>query len=140
MRRFVLNTQEVDEEAEDRLINILRPKLSYICYNPVRAGILHLMVKSPELNHALSVEEISRKLGKRHSVIIHHLEKLKEWDIVEVVKSSKYGIKQRRKIWGLNLKYPNLIAQVYSHLLRTFFTASDLKKICSVNRNVRTID
>jgi len=129
--------QNADVEAESRIINIIKPELNFICYNPVRASILHLMVKTPELNYSLSVEEIAKRLGKRHSVIVHHLEKLNEWMLVEVVKTSKYGDKERRKIWGLNLKYPNLITQVYGHLLKTFFTISELNQMCSVNRNVR---
>ena len=137
MARLFLNVQQADEEAEARIINILRPELNYICYNSIRASILHLMIKTPELNHSLSVEEIAKKLGKRHSVIIHHLEKLSDWNLVEVVKFSKYGNKGRRKIWGLNLKYPNLITQVYGHLLKTFFTINELNQMCSVNRNAR---
>jgi DNA-binding transcriptional ArsR family regulator len=85
----------------------------------------------------LSVEDIAQKLGKRHSVVIHHLEKLYKWKVVDVVKTSNYGDKQRRSIWGLNLKYPNLVQSVYSHMLKTFFTVNDLERMCSVNVNVR---
>lgn len=137
MARLFLNVQNADEQAEARVIDIIKPELNYICYNPIRASILHLMIKTPELNYSLSVEELAKRLGKRHSVIIHHLEKLNEWNLVEVVKFSKYGEKQRRKIWGLNLKLPNLVTAVYGHLLKTFFTVSELNQMCNVNKNVR---
>ena len=135
-----LNSQNgIDKETEERIINTVRPEFNYICYNSIRAGILHLLIKNVELNYSLSVEEISRKLGKRHSVIIHHLERLEEWRLVEVVKSSKYGNKEKRKIWGLNLKYPNLILRVYNYLLKIFYTPAELEKMCSVNKNVRIL-
>lgn len=125
----------VDEES---IIYSVRPEFNRICYNPIRASIIHLLVKSKELNHSLSVEEISSKIGKRHSVVIHHLEKLYHWKIVYVVRSFKYGSKERRSIWGLNLKYPNLVQNVYSHMLKTFYTSNELDRMCCVNRNVRS--
>jgi len=125
------------EENEEKIIELIRPEFNYICYNPVRAGILHLLIKNREVGHALSVEEIAKKLGKRHSVIIHHLEKLNEWKVVRVVKTVKHGDKERRKIWGLNLKYPNLIKEVYKHTLKFFYTQQELEEICSVNINLR---
>src|SRR3989304_4652097 len=93
-------------EDEDSLIVNLRPEFNRICYNPIRASIMHLLVKNKELNYTSSVEEMSKRLGKRHSVVIHHLEKLARWKIVEVVRSIDHGEKQRRSIWGLNMKHP----------------------------------
>ena len=124
-------------ENEEKIIELTRPEFNYICYNSIRAGILHLLIKNKELGHALSVEEIAKKLGKRHSVIIHHLEKLEEWRLVRVVKFSKHGNKERRRIWGLNLRYPNLIKEVYKHTLKFFYTQQELEEICSVNVNLR---
>jgi len=130
-------SEAVSPEVEERIINDLMPEFNLICYNPIRACILHLLVKTKDLNHALRVEEIAFRLGKRHSVIIHHLEQLEKWGLVRVVKNSRWGEKQKRSIWGLNLKYPRLILKVYAHLLKTFFTLEELERMCSVNRNVR---
>ena len=126
-----------ENEDEQELINDLRHELNYICRNPVRASILHMLIRSGEVNHALSAEEIARKTGKRHSVVIYHLEQLHNWQLVGVVKLTGYGFKQRRSIWGLNLKYPNLVKEVYGYLLKTFYTAKDLDSMCNVNKNVR---
>ena len=138
MNKILLNTQENFDNEESFLFN-LRPELNRICYNPTRASIIHLLVKSKELNHALSVEEISHKLGKRHSVVIHHLERLADWKIVNIVKTYQYGRKQKRSIWGLNLKYPNVVQNVYSHMLKTFYTANELDRMCCINKNVRVM-
>jgi len=138
MNKILLNTQDRIEN-EENIINSLRPEFNRICYNSIRASIIHLLVKSKDLNHALSVEEIAHRLGKRHSVVIHHLEKLLEWRIVDVVRSFKYGRKEKRSIWGLNLKYPSLIQSVYTHLLKTFYTVNELEEMCSVNKNARVM-
>ena len=133
------NFLDIDERVEDEesLIFNMRPEFNRICYNPVRAGIIHLLVNSRELNHSMSVEEIARKLGKRHSVIIYHLEKLKGWKLVSIVKSYKYGNKEKRSIWGLDLRYVNLIQNLYSHMTKTLYTMKDLEEMCSINKNVR---
>jgi len=137
--QIYLKTEEtVSSEVEDRVINELRPEFNLICYNPIRASIIHLMVKASELNHTMRVEELAKRLGKRHSVIIHHLEQLSRWKLIGVVKTSSYGSKQRRCIWGLNLKYPNLIYNIYGHILKFFYTQNELEKMCSVNKNTRS--
>ena len=136
MNRVLLDVKDIDEN-EESIIYSIRPEFNRICYNSIRASIIHLLVKTKELNHSLSVEEISHRLGKRHSVVIHHLEKLMDWKIVDVVKTYKYGRKQRRSIWGLNLRYPNLIKDVYSYLLKTFYTISELEELCNINQSAR---
>jgi DNA-binding transcriptional ArsR family regulator len=138
MNKILLDTQDVAEN-EDSMIFNLRPEFNRICYNSIRASIIHLLVKSKELNHSLSVEEIAYKLGKRHSVVIHHLEKLNQCKIVEIIRLLKYGDKERRSIWGLNMKYPNLVQNIYSHMLKTFYTANELDKMCCINKNIRKI-
>jgi len=125
------------ENNNEAYLNSLKPEFNRICYNSIRASIIHLLVKSKDLNYSLSVEEIAHKLGKRHSVVIHHLEKLMEWGIVGVVKEYKYGSKKKRSIWGLNLKYSNLIKDLYSYMVKTFYTVEDLEEICNINKNVR---
>ena len=136
MSQSFLGIDELVEDEESLILN-LRPEFNRICYNPVRAGIMHLLVSSRGLNHSMSVEDIAKKLGKRHSVIIYHLEKLRGWKIVSVVRTYKYGSKQKRSIWGLNLSHTDLIHDVYSHMTKTFYTMRDLEDMCSVNRNVR---
>jgi DNA-binding transcriptional ArsR family regulator len=136
MSRNFLDMNERVEDEESLIFN-LRPEFNRICYNPVRASIIHLLVNSRDLNHSLSVEDIAKKLGKRHSVIIYHLEKLKEWKLVSIVRSYKYGSKKKRSIWGLDLRYTNLIQDLYAHMTKTLYTMKDLEEMCSINRNVR---
>jgi DNA-binding transcriptional ArsR family regulator len=137
MNKILLNQEGA--ENEDSVLYSVRPEFNRICYNPIRASIIHLLIKSKDLNHALSVEEIANKIGKRHSVVIHHLEKLMEWKVIDVVKSYKYGDKQKRSIWGLNLKYPNLIQNIYSHMIKTFYNVNELDRMCCINKNVRIV-
>lgn len=131
------SNNSVEEKSEEGLINMLRPELNFICSNPVRASILHLMVKARDLNHTMRVEDISHKIGKRHSVVIHHLERLSDWNLIKVIKNSRYGERERRTIWGLNLNCPRLIQEVYTRILKFFYTHDELEKMCSVNRNTR---
>lgn len=126
-----------DRQSEEFVISTLRPELNYICSNPTRACIIHLLVQNRDLNHSMQVEEIARRIGKRHSVIIYHLEQLLKWRIVEIVKSVKYGASIKRSLWGLNLAYPNLLREIYSRVLKFFYTHNELEKMCSVNKNVR---
>ena len=137
MVRFSLNVESMSAEDEENLIIRLRPEFNRICYNSIRASIIHLLMKSKDLNHSLCVERIAHKLGKRHSVIIHHLEKLQDWEIVDIDKHDVYGTRKRRSIWGLNLKYPNLIKDIYVYLLKMFYTVEELERLCNVNINVR---
>jgi DNA-binding transcriptional ArsR family regulator len=138
MSRTVLtSTNGIENQIEESLINALRPELNFIASNPVRASILHLLTKADDLNHSMQVEEIAFRTGKRHSVVIYHLEQLTNWKVVEVVKNGRYGMKGRRNIWGLNLKYPNLINSIYSRIIKFFYTQSELEKMCNINTNVR---
>lgn len=142
MKEFSLNKvsgERAGEDKEDFVIYSLRPELNYICSNPTRACIIHLLVKNKDLNHTIQVEDIARRIGKRHSVIMYHLEQLLKWRIVDVAKSVKYGNSAKRSLWGLNLKYPNLVQEVYSRILKFFYTHEELEKMCSVNKNVRIV-
>ena len=138
-REFEGNSSDAqDQNAEDMIIASIRPELNYISSNPIRACIIHMLVKNKELGHTMRVEELSRRLGKRHSVIIYHLERLQDWKILRVVRAVKYGDEgAKRSIWGLNMEFPNLVREVYSHMSKTFYTQKDLDRMCSVNRNVR---
>jgi len=138
-RQFEDDSAAIGEQSEEEmLIASLRPELNYICSNQVRACILHMLVKNRDLGHTVRVEELSRRLGRRHSVIIYHLERLRGWRLVDVVKAVKYGDDgEKRSIWGLNLGYPNLVREVYSYMSKVFYTQKDLERMCGVNRNVR---
>jgi len=126
----------LSSERDSSLYKI-RPELEKICSNQVRACILHLLLKNKERGHCMSVEEIAFKLGKRHSVIIHHLEKLSKWNLVQVVKCEKYGSKQKRSLWGLNLSSPDVVKEVYAYILKYFYNMNELDRMCSMNKNVR---
>jgi len=136
-RKFSFNVEVENVQAEEKLIETIRPELNKICFNGIRASILHLLFNKKELGHCMSVERISHKLGKRHSVVLYHLEKLENWMLVKVVKTYDHGGKERRSIWGLNDSVPNLVSEVYSYMLRTFYTMEELEEMCSVNLNVR---
>ena len=124
----------VENQIEERRI---KADLNFICSNAIRSTILHLLIKSKQTSHSLSLEDMSYKLGKFPSVILHHMEKLKEYGIVEVIKSSKYGNREKRKIWGLNLQYNDMINEIYFHIVRNFFTPAQLERMCCKNRKLR---
>jgi len=125
------------KKDENYFVSIIRPELNRICANPVRACIIHMLVQNKDLNHTIQVEEIAKRLGKRHSVIIYHLERLMDWRITKVARPIKYGEGEKRSIWGLNLDYPTLVREVYSRTLKLFYTQKQLDKMCSINKNVR---
>ncbi len=127
----------VGSQSEEFFITSLRPELNYICSNPVRACIMHMFINNRELGHTMQVEDIARRIGKRHSIVIYHLERLSNWKVVKVVKSVRYGNTEKRSIWGLNLEYPNLIREVYSRILKLFFTQKELNTMCSINKSTR---
>jgi len=134
---FLRVIEPVNEEEELKIIKEFSPQMSIICSNPIRAGILHLLINSPESLHSMQVEELCFRLGIKPSVCIHHLEKLSEWKLIEVKKTSKYGEKNRRSIWGLNLKHPNWILECYKNIREFFFTEKELEEITSKNRDFR---
>jgi DNA-binding transcriptional ArsR family regulator len=127
----------VDEKTDINVLSRFIPEIRFICSNQIRAGILHLLVNSPETMHSMNVEKICFKLGIRQSVAIHHLEKLEEWKLVEVKKHQRYGNKTRRSIWGLDLKYPNWISECYKSVRAHFFSENELNKITNIDRSLR---
>jgi DNA-binding transcriptional ArsR family regulator len=108
--------------------------LDFLASNLTRMAILHLLMKSKETDHCMNVEKISYHLGKNHRVILHHLEKLKEYGIVTVIKTSKNG---RRKTWGIVKEKSDLIREVYFYCLKNYFTQAQLERASSKNRAVR---
>ena len=138
MNKISLRLVEPLDEAND--ISVLMrfmPEVGTICSNKTRAGIIHLLVNSPQTMHSMKVENICFKLGIRQSVAIHHLEKLEEWKLVEVKKNQSYGNKTRRSIWGLDLRYPNWISECYKSVRSHFFSEKQLEKITNINKSLR---
>lgn len=136
-QNFLYGIDSDNKDAGENFLNMLRPELNFICSNSIRACILYMMIKAKDLNYTVRVEEIARRLGKRHSVIIYHLEQLEKWRLVGVVRAFKYGKKIRRSIWGLNTNLPALINEVYNRMIKFFYTQQELDKMCNVNMNVR---
>jgi DNA-binding transcriptional ArsR family regulator len=126
----------VDEDSEKTVMENFIPDIIDICSNPVRAGIMHLLVKSSSTGHSMKVEEIAFRLGTYHRIILHHLERLKAWELVEVRRMKKYGKRTKRSVWGLNLKYPNWIFEVYD-AIKSGYRESELRRICSRNNSMR---
>jgi len=109
----------------------VRAEMSFICNNPVRASIVYLLMKMKDSDYCCNVEQISSRLGKNHSIILHHLEKLAEYGLVEVVRTVRYGNKEKRKIWGLDLNRSELVKEVYDYIIKFCFTVA----ISGVTRN-----
>jgi len=129
--------EPVDKEVDINILARFIPEIGMICSNQTRAGILYLLINSPETLHSMKVEELCFKLGIRQSVCIHHLEKLSEWRLVEVKKNQRYGNRTRRSIWGLDLKYPNWISECYKSIRTHFFSEKELDKITNINKSLR---
>ena len=113
------------------------PQIRMICSNKTRASILYLLIKSFDTSHSMQVEELSFRLGVSQRVVIYHLEKLKEWRIVEVKKSQKYGDKSRRSIWGLDLNNTNWVIRCYNNIVKHFFDERELEQLTTKNKSFR---
>jgi DNA-binding transcriptional ArsR family regulator len=129
--------EPLDEKTDFNILARFMPEIGIICSNKVRAGVLHLLVNSPQTMHSMKVEEMCFKLGIRQSVAIHHLERLEEWRLVEIKKHQTYGNKTRRSIWGLDLRYPNWVSECYKSIRSHFFTEKELEKITTINKSLR---
>jgi hypothetical protein len=134
---FLKLIQPVNEDADLATMNQFLPELSIICNNKTRAGILHLLINSPKTLHSMKVEELAFRLGTRPRVIIFHLERMKNWKLLEVKKNQKYGNKERRSIWGIDLRYPNWILECYKTIRTHFFTEDELNEITNQNKSFR---
>jgi DNA-binding transcriptional ArsR family regulator len=78
------------------------------------------MAGSPDTLYSMQVEELASAIGTRPRLVIYHLEKLQEWGLVEVKKARKYGRKERRSIWGLDMRNPVRLRRIYA-VLDDFF-------------------
>jgi len=120
--------------SNTRIMNLterrVRANLNFICSNLTRAGIIHILINSKDTGYCRSVKELSEMLGKYPSVVIHHLEKLEKYGIVEVIENYISKGKSKRKIWGLNLKMIHLIKEVYLYILKNHFTQKELENFC----------
>ncbi len=130
--------KKVDTNVDLDILTKFLPEINIICSNEIRAGILHLLINTPETMHSMKVEELCYRLGIRPSVCIYHLEKLKEWKLVDVKKKQKYGKKERRSIWGLDLRHPNWILECYKAIRAYFFSENELKRITNKNKSFRS--
>src|SRR3972149_1537883 len=97
--------QPVNKDLDFQVANRFLPEVGQICSNRTRASILYLLIKSPDTLHAVQVEKLAFRIGVRPRVVIYHLEKLREWGLVDVKKNQKYGSKNRRTIWGIDLNH-----------------------------------
>ena len=129
--------EPVNEKIDFYITTKFLPELRSICSNRIRASIMHLLIKSADTLHSMQVEELAFKIGVRPRIIIYHLEKLKECKLVDVKKNQKYGNKQRRSVWGLDLNHPNWIAECYSAVNTYFFDEKELKKLTNRNKSFR---
>lgn len=134
MKVYLRLVETVNEENEQNIMKQFLPEMFKICSNKIRAGILHLLIYSPNTLHSMQVERLALKLGIRPRVLLFHLEKLTDWKLLEVKKNQKYGSKIKRSIWGLNLRHPNWIMECYKTIRSHFFTQEQLSEI--TNRNV----
>lgn len=112
-RTFLENLAESRAYARERRANRLSeavqghaaaPGVGSILSNVTRASILHLLSSSPDTLYSMQVEELASAIGTKPRLVIYHLERLKSWGLVEVMKTRKYGNRERRSIWGLNAK------------------------------------
>ena len=113
------------------------PEVRTICSNGIRASIMHLLINSPETLHSMQVEELAFKIGVRPRIIIYHLERLKEWGLVEVRKNKKHGNKNRRSIWGIDLKHPSWVMECYNSIITHFFDERKLNEFTRKNKSFR---
>ena len=127
----------IDEEANIDVVSNFMPEIGLICSNQIRAGIMHLLVNSPQTMHSMKVEEICFKLGIRPSVCIYHLERLMDCKLIDIKKNQRYGKRTRRSIWGLDLRYPDWISECYKSIRTYFFSEKELNQLTNINKNLR---
>jgi len=126
-----------NKENDVDIITRFTPEIGTLCSNHLRAGIIHILVNSPETMHSMKVEDLCYRLGTSQSVAIHHLEKLMDCRVIDVKKKQKYGRKEKRSIWGLDLRHPNWILECYKNIRVHFFSLKELEKITNVNQSFR---
>jgi hypothetical protein len=136
-KAYLKLTKPINEDADLAVMEQFLPEIRIICSNKIRAGILHLLINSPNTLHSMRVEDLAFKLGIRPRVLIYHLEKMEGWKLLEVKKSQKYGNKERRSIWGLDLRYPNWVLECYKTIRTHFFTEDELNQITNKNKSFR---
>lgn len=134
---FLRILEPIKREKDFQVMNKFLPEIRIICSNPIRAGILHLLINTSDTLHSMRTEELAVKLGVRPRVLIYHLERLEKWGLVKVKKTQKYGNKERRVIWGLDLNHPNWILECYRHIRAYFFTEKELKELTNKNKSYR---
>lgn len=129
--------EPVNENVDFYVTTTFLPEIRTICSNRIRASILHLLINSPDTLHSMKVEELAYKIGVRPRIIIYHLEKLNEWKLVSVRKNQNYGDKQRRSIWGIDLRHPNWVLECYEAIMTHFFDENELDELTKKNKSFR---
>lgn len=90
-----------------------------------RVCIIHLLRKSPK--QEMQAEEMAYRLGISHRTVLYHLDVLHDYELVEVRKFRKRGMKLMRSIWGLKNSNGHL-KKVITKIEKKF----DIKKLNSM--------
>lgn len=100
-------------------------KSHVVCSNMNRVCIIHLLRKSPK--QEMQAEEMAYRLGISHRTVLYHLDVLHDYELVEVRKFRKRGMKLMRSIWGLKNSNGHL-KKVITKIEKKF----DIKKLNSM--------
>ncbi len=123
-----------EERAGSEALAYLRPRLECFLRSPLKAAIFFVLYHSKHSGHCMSVEHMSRRLGRRHSIIIYHLEALKEMGLAKVVIEKRHGNSSRRSVWGLRMDNKELVNLVRDYV----FSAYSREKLWEMTtRNLR---
>jgi DNA-binding transcriptional ArsR family regulator len=106
--------------------------VSSVLSNGTRASILYLLANSPDTLYSMQVQEIASATKTAQRMVIYHLERLRKTGLVEVKKSRKYGARERRSIWGLNMRNAELVERCCD-LLENFLDKKELAMLTSGN-------
>ena len=104
--------------------------------NGTRAAIIYLLSSSPDTLYSMQVQEIASATKTAPKMVIYHLERLRKMGLVEVKKSRKYGKKERRSIWGLDMRNAELVGRCCK-LLENFLGKSELVVLTSGDKPSR---
>jgi len=133
---------ELATESENDLIQAFSPLLEDMFKNKYRAGIVYLLAKTKQTNHAMTPSKLAYKLGTYHRNIIFHLEQLNKIALVCVkgAETKAYGIEKRefRFIWGLNTRLPGWIRYCVKFILSKW-SQQQLEQIVSKNKVLRNL-
>jgi len=116
--------------AEDAQPRLNGHTVSSVLSNGTRASIIYLLANSPDTLYSMQVQEIAAATKTAQRMVIYHLERLRKMGLVEVKKSRKYGRKERRSIWGLDMRNSELVGRC-CELLEDFLGKRELAVLTS---------